>query len=71
MSNNTPFPTIEFSVYQVSNNEILFSDVVSGGQLTWKTDTILVVRSLVGRPRFGQSDENILYKYNVIKRIKI
>ncbi len=70
MSNNTRFPTIEFTIYNAKSQEVLKTDIVPGGEIVWISDTVLEVRSLVGRPRPGQEGKKVKYRYDVSKNQK-
>ena len=65
-TNNSPFPTISFAIYNALTQELLHEDTVPGAQIKWFTKDIIEVNSLINRPRdIHESKKKPLYRYNV------
>lgn len=64
--NNNPFPTVSFSIYEVSTQKLLHEDTVPGGRIKWQSNNVIEVSSMVGRPRdMHGNKKKPLYLYNV------
>ena len=65
---NDPFPTISFSIIDLTNdNKSIFNDIIPGGKVKWISDYEIEVKSIIGKPKdiLNTKVKKPLYKLNV------
>ena len=69
---NDPVPTLHFSIYDRSNEVIIFEDVVPGGTFSWSGKRVVVINKNIGRMKdLHNKKSNILYRYDVRNKKKL